>query len=245
LRKIIKFFTVLLFSAAILTGCTGVKTKPPQGAPSQAGSSSANQESQLPQPSTVQLQQVEVPAGNNSGTNPQSQPNPNPQAQEQNIPPTTSDVPALKDKPEKKKNYSLKVGDYFPLFTLPDLNGNKVSSAGLFSGNKVALVNFWGTFCNHCIGEMPGLENLRQKYSGQGFGLIGIVVNSRNVDNAKYIATKLGTGYPHLLDDGRFGSKIYAVPQTYLVNSSGKILQSVTGARPEQEFSQMIEPYLK
>lgn len=256
MQRIFKFFTLFLFFTLILTGCAGIKTKQPQEASPQTGAPSAAQVDHSQQPATAQpqqaeipasslSQQVEVPAGNTSRANQQTQSNTDTGTPEQNEPPAVSNAPAQIDTPEEKKTYSLKVGDYFPLFTLPDLNGNKVSSAEIFAGNKVTIVNFWGTFCRPCITEMPGLEKLRQKYFGQGFGLIGIVVDSQNVDKAKYIANALGTGYPHLLDDGRFSPKIYTVPQTFLVDSGGKVLQTFTGARREQEFSKMIEPYLK
>lgn len=142
------------------------------------------------------------------------------------------------------KIYSLKVGGYFPPFTLNDLNGSKISSADLFSSNTVTLINFWSTFCSPCIREMPGLETLWQQYSGQGLGVIGIILDSQKAAAARNIAAELGTTYPHLLDDGRYGASIRAVPQTLLVDSEGKILQSVTGARALPVFIQMVEPYL-
>lgn len=143
------------------------------------------------------------------------------------------------------KQYSLKAGDYFPEFNLPDLTGAQFNSATTFAANKVTLVNFWGTFCGPCIREMPALEQLRQSYAGKGLGMIGIVLDSNKVEEAKLMAGKLGTGYPHLLDDGRYRPYIYAVPQTLLVDSEGKILSSVVGARSLQQFISMVEPHLK
>ncbi len=147
-------------------------------------------------------------------------------------------------KTDTPKNYSLKVGGYFPPFSLSNLEGGTISSGDLFAGNTVTLINFWGTFCGPCIREMPELEKLWQQYSGQGLGVVGIILDSQKAAQARSIAAKLGTTYPHVLDDGRYGPGIRAVPMTLLVDSEGKVLVSVTGARTLPVFVQMIEPYL-
>ncbi|MDD4168689.1 MAG: TlpA disulfide reductase family protein [Desulfotomaculaceae bacterium] len=147
--------------------------------------------------------------------------------------------------PAVVKDYSLSVGGYFPPFNLAGLDGKQYQSVNVFSANQVTLVNFWATFCGPCIREMPALEQLRQNYQGRSLGLIGIVLDSKKADTARSMVTRLGTGYPHLLDDGWFGPYIYAVPQTFLVDNEGKILQAMTGAKSLQQFSDTVDPYLR
>ena len=48
-------------------------------------------------------------------------------------------------------------------FETVDIDGNKVSSADIFSKHKLTMVNIWGTFCGPCIREMPDLEELRAR----------------------------------------------------------------------------------
>lgn len=146
--------------------------------------------------------------------------------------------------PEKEKTYSFKAGDYFPPFSLSGLNGNTYNSEELFAANKVTLLNFWATYCGPCIREMPALEQLHQQYAGQGLGVTGIVLDSWQADTAGSMAAKLGTTYPHLLDDGRFARYFYAVPQTFLVDREGKTLSAATGARTLEQFAQMIQPHI-
>ena len=46
----------------------------------------------------------------------------------------------------------------FPAFEGKDLDGNKVKSDELFSGNAVTVVNFWFTTCNPCVDELAELD---------------------------------------------------------------------------------------
>ncbi len=232
--KMLLIVACLILAGLLSSGC-GVKDKPEQ-AP-QVSSVPVEQPVQMPETPAVQTQDNEAPKNEPSSVvNPQQQ-----ASGEQPSEATTATEESKKDTP---KNYSLKVGDYFPPFTLSDLNGTKISSADLFSSNQVTLINFWGTYCGPCIREMPELEKLWQQYSDQGLGLIGIVLDSQRVAAARDLTARLGTSYPHLLDNGRYGPSIRAVPQTLLVDSEGKILKSVTGARALPVFVQMIEPYL-
>lgn len=170
------------------------------------------------------------------------------------VPQSAPAAPPQDDPPKKEpadgaaraeeKTYSFKAGDYFPPFSLSGLNGNTCSSEGLFTANKVTLVNFWATFCGPCIREMPDLEQLQQQYAGQGLGVVGIVLDSQKAETARSMAAKLGTTYPHLLDDGRFAPYFYAVPQTFLVDREGKTLGIATGARTLEQFTQMLQPHL-
>jgi peroxiredoxin len=234
MRKIFFLAACLILAALLSSGC-GTKDKSEQLP--QVSSVPAAQPAQVAETPAAQTKDSEALKNESSAVV-----NPQPQASETTA--ATEPPKAAETKTDTPKNYSLKVGDYFPPFTLSDLNGSKISSSDLFSSNKVTLINFWGTFCGPCIREMPELEKLWQQYSGQGLGMVGIVLDSQKVAAARDLAARLGTTYPHLLDDGRYGPGIRAVPQTLLVDSEGKVLVSVTGARTLPVFVQMIEPYL-
>jgi peroxiredoxin len=236
MRKILFLAACLILATLLSSGC-GTKDK----------------SEQLPQVSSVPAEQpvqvAENPAAQTQDSEalknePSAVVNPQQQASETTAATEPPKEKAAETKTDTPKNYSLKVGEYFPPFSLTDLDGGAISSSDLFSSNKVTLINFWGTFCGPCIREMPELEKLWQQYSGQGLGVVGIVLDSQKVAQARTIAAKLGTTYPHLLDDGRYGPSIRAVPMTLLVDSEGKVLVSVTGARTLPVFVQMVEPYL-
>ncbi len=64
------------------------------------------------------------------------------------------------------------MGKPAPAFTLTDLNGQKVSLAS-YKG-KAVLINFWATWCGPCKLETPWIVELRNKYVGQGFEVLGV-----------------------------------------------------------------------
>lgn len=227
MRKLIILLACLSLTAMLLSGCSAARqAPPPQGAAAPADSGSQGPGQNGNQPTGGAAPAADPGKVSAAGSQPAQQPSPG-------------------TAPAANQNYSLEVGGIFPPSTLTGLNGGKVATRDLFAGNKVTLVNFWGTFCGPCISEMPELEALRQKYAGQGLGIAGIVIDPQKADTARSIAAQTGTNFPHLLDDGRYGSKIYAVPHTLLVDSQGKVLTSVTGRQSLIKFSRLVEPYLK
>ncbi len=64
----------------------------------------------------------------------------------------------LLDEQENSSQVGSKVGAMAPNFTLPMLNGQKVSLSD-YRGKPV-LLNFWSTDCASCLIEMPDLQRV-------------------------------------------------------------------------------------
>ncbi|HET6386940.1 MAG TPA: TlpA disulfide reductase family protein [Armatimonadota bacterium] len=118
----------------------------------------------------------------------------------------------------------------------PGFDLSRVGSPGKLSlaslKGKVALVNFWATWCNPCVHEMPDLEKLHKQFGKQGLVVVGITEPPQ--DSAAEVATvrkAKGITYP-LLTANPAVTKAYsatAIPQSYLVGRNGKLIKSVTG----------------
>jgi len=118
----------------------------------------------------------------------------------------------------------------------PHFDLSRVGSSGKLSlaslKGKVALVNFWATWCNPCVHEMPDLEKLHKQFGKQGLVVVGITEPPQ--DSAAEVATvrkAKGITYP-LLTANPAVTKAYsatAIPQSYLVGRNGKLIKSVTG----------------
>ena len=140
----------------------------------------------------------------------------------------------------------------FPSFNGKDLDGNDVSSDELFSNNTVTVVNFWFTTCKPCVGELGELEALNQKLADKGGAVVG--VNSFTLDGdkaaiseAKSILEKKGVSYKNVWfgsdgEAGKFTSKLYSYPTTYVVDSNGNIVgQPIVGAITSGEQAKKLD----
>ena len=106
------------------------------------------------------------------------------------------------------------------VFSTTDLEGNTVTN-DIFSQADLTVVNFWGTFCNPCINEMPEL--------------------------AKWIVEKTGVTYENVIAPGAFDqfiNKLAGVPTTVFIDKNGTVVgEAVVGAKVE-EYKQQVEDYL-
>src|SRR3974390_1424599 len=109
-----------------------------------------------------------------------------------------------------------------PGFNLPSSGGQ----VGLDSlKGQVVLINFWASWCGPCREEMPILEKLYLKYQPAGFTLLGVNVEPKSADAAKFLhATSVS--FPILFDSDSKVSKLYQVadmPSTVILDRNGKV----------------------
>ena len=127
---------------------------------------------------------------------------------------------------------SPKEGTLSPSFSLNDLSGRTYSLAN-YRG-KVLLINFWATWCNPCVSEMASLDKLYQKLKDKNFELLAISVDEGGWDEIKKFLQKHPVTFPILLDSDykvadQYGT--YRVPESYLIDSQGKIIDKILGAQ--------------
>src|SRR5215467_1511779 len=141
-----------------------------------------------------------------------------------------------------------------PEFTLKDLNGKDVSLSD-YKG-KVILVNFWATWCTPCLGEIPELIQMQEKYGPKGFVILGLAMDEEGksvvapwVEKMRFdvAGQQRPMNYPILLANdetaGKFGG-LLGYPTSVLVTKDGKQLKRVTGAISAEEFAKAIESQL-
>src|SRR5947209_19227996 len=64
------------------------------------------------------------------------------------------------------------LGTLAPNVTFKDLDGNNVHLSK-YRG-KVVIVNFWGTCCERCRGEIPCVIEMLRIYIANGFTVLGV-----------------------------------------------------------------------
>lgn len=135
----------------------------------------------------------------------------------------------------------------FSSFATTDLEGNEVPD-GVFSKADVTVVNFWGTYCNPCIKEMPELGKWAEQLP-DNVQVMGVVIDVTSTSDAtcataREIVSDTGADYTQLVCSGGLEDaerEITAVPTTYFVGKDGNILcEPVVGARVDT-YKQRVE----
>lgn len=144
----------------------------------------------------------------------------------------------------------VKIGDVLS-FETTDLDGNPVKSEDLFAGHKVTMINVWGTWCTHCIIELPDLEELSHELEEKGCQLVGLCDDALGGDEAilteaKQILEENGVTYTNIVqtEDLRQTLQLSAFPTTYFVDSEGKVLTLPVVGRDIDQYRARIDEAL-
>lgn len=137
------------------------------------------------------------------------------------------------------------IGKAAPTFLVTTLEGQPVSLAD-YKG-KALLVNFWATWCAACKFEMPWLAQLREKYAGQGFDIIGIVTDGATEEKVRQIATRYGVEYRITRCNHKtaqaYGGLPY-LPESFYIDKHGKVVLTAADAGSKEEIEANIRKLL-
>src|SRR5262245_21007481 len=117
------------------------------------------------------------------------------------------------------------VGD----FSVRTLDGQTISSS-LLRG-KVAVINFWATWCGPCRAEIPDLVALQAKYK-DSLQIVGISQDEAPAEVVKRFAADRRVNYPIAMmtpDLERHFPGIVALPTSYILDRDGRIVQKHVG----------------
>jgi peroxiredoxin len=126
------------------------------------------------------------------------------------------------------------VGEQAPGFSLPTLSGETVSLDSL--KGKVLLLNFWASWCTPCQEELPEFQKFQEKYQDRGFTVVGINIDKKQANAAKYVQ-RFGLSFPVVLDPDSETIRNYrgrSMPISYLVDQNGVIRQVFFGFNPKK-----------
>ncbi len=120
-----------------------------------------------------------------------------------------------------------------PDFVLRDLQGNSYQLSAL--QGKVIVVNFWATWCPPCLGELPSLQRLWQKFEKRDFLLLAVSVDD-DIGNVNNFLRKFRSPltFPVLSDTQLSAARFWplkGLPATFVLDKRGKVAFIVHGAR--------------
>jgi thiol-disulfide isomerase/thioredoxin len=135
------------------------------------------------------------------------------------------------------------IGSRLPEFSTKNFQGREISSADV--QGKVVLIDFWATWCQPCKKEMPGYQNLLDRYHSQGFAVIGFKFDTMmDTEDPVVFAKRIGVRYPLAIaaDDlkQKFGG-VEGLPTTLIYDRKGILRKKVVGF----EYTDVIESQIK
>ena len=108
----------------------------------------------------------------------------------------------------------------------------------------VKLVNFWASWCAPCRVEHPNLQTL----ADEGLTVYGVNYKDKSA-NALGFLEELGDPYNAIGADeaGRMALNwgLYGVPETYVIDASGKIVLRFAGPITESILESTIRPAIE
>jgi len=117
-----------------------------------------------------------------------------------------------------------------PDFDLVNIAGGTMKSSDI--KGKVAVIDFWATWCAPCLVEIPNFNKLHSEHDGKGVQMLAITVESGDLADIKPKIARLDMKYPVLVGDDKvvegFGGLI-GFPTTYVVTKDWKIYKKYLG----------------
>jgi peroxiredoxin len=90
---------------------------------------------------------------------------------------------------------------------------------------KVVLVNFWATWCEPCLAELPGIERLRASFAGRPLAVLAVQMEG-SARMSRDTAEKLSLRFPMLVDRDSAASEAWGVklvPTSFLIGPDGAV----------------------
>lgn len=90
---------------------------------------------------------------------------------------------------------------------------------------QVVYIDFWASWCKPCRKSFPWMNQIQQKYAGQGLQIIAINLDTEEA-LAKAFLDKVPAQIPIIYDpEGKIAKdyKLIGMPSSYLIDKKGKI----------------------
>lgn len=145
-------------------------------------------------------------------------------------------------KVESNKTYTLKTTEGKTIeFTVE----NDVLTSKELNG-KYVLLNFWATWCEPCIREMPILTSLQKKYP-EKLQIIGVLVEkNKDAKELEYFMMKYKMNFPVTVGNENYRmakafDDVKMFPESFVYGPDGKFLKKFVGEVETEDIDALIK----
>jgi len=142
------------------------------------------------------------------------------------------------------------IGKKAPNFIAKTTDGKTIELNNL--KENVVVINFWFISCSPCVAEIPGLNDIAEKYKTDKIQFIGIT-RDNEVDLDKFYKTKVKFNFKTIPNNKNIYNTIFMLqsgfPTTILIDKEGIIRLITSGGRIDKNASDEIKskliPYIE
>jgi len=123
------------------------------------------------------------------------------------------------------------------------LSGGGKAALSDYAG-KVVLVDFWATWCDPCLAEIPELNALHRKLEARGFAVLGVSMDEEGDQAVLRFKAKHPIVYPVILNGGErppAGWSTPGFPTAYLIGRDGMVIRRWFGAKDMTEVERDVQ----
>ncbi|MEP2718215.1 DsbE family thiol:disulfide interchange protein [Pseudophaeobacter sp.] len=139
---------------------------------------------------------------------------------------------------------SAREGQPAPPVVLTAFTDKTLFDDAMLRDGEVKLVNYWASWCGPCRVEHPALEALSQ----EGLQIYGVNYKDQPGNAASFLE-ELGDPYAAIGrdDQGRMALDwgVYGVPETYVVDGTGKIILRFAGPVTQRVIETALRPAIE
>jgi cytochrome c biogenesis protein CcmG, thiol:disulfide interchange protein DsbE len=120
------------------------------------------------------------------------------------------------------------IGTTAPDFIVQD-SDRKVSLGALHG--KVVVLNFWATWCQPCVAEMPSLVQMQRHMQGRGVIVLAVSVDDSESAYHRFLVN-YGIDFLTVRDADKKSSALYGTfkfPETYIIDRNGIVRRKFIG----------------
>ena len=149
-------------------------------------------------------------------------------------------VSVLQDKADALKASG--VGAAAPDFTIDDPDGNPIVLSSL--KGKYVLIDFWASWCQPCMMELPNVIEQYAAYKDKGFEIVGISLDRGREPWLNTIKQKEMSWLQGWDEEGAIATKygVSTIPHTVLLDKEGNIIEKdLRGPALKEKLAELLD----